>query len=178
MAGEQLNICLLWGDWQIHQWWSCMTKAEWSGWMQFLGSILALIVAIGVPWFQSKRISKKQNQEQLDLADITLRFHWELLKTNDSMLNIALKFSNKRLKVLLEREVMPAIASLRSVDFADIKQISVAEPELAKQLADFHCELERLRGVLARLDSEHVVFYETLIYYLESLKSISKKICE
>lgn len=46
MATENGEICLLWGDWQIQQWWSCMTKAEWSGWMQALGALAALAIAM------------------------------------------------------------------------------------------------------------------------------------
>lgn len=42
MAEEQINICLLWGDWQIHQWWSCMNRTEWAAWFQFFGVFIAV----------------------------------------------------------------------------------------------------------------------------------------
>lgn len=171
---EAPEYCIL----SIDHWSTCMTKAEWSGWMQFSGSILALIVAIFVPWFQSRNAAKKQAQEQLDVADITIRFHWELLETNDSMLDVALRYVRKGENVWLDSEVMPAIFSLRAVDFSDIKQISVADPGLAKHLADFHCQLERFRGVISRQAPGSFVGYETVIYYLELLKSISIKIRE
>ena len=45
MAEEKINICLLWGDWQIQQWWSCMSKAEWAGWMQAIFSVIAILVS-------------------------------------------------------------------------------------------------------------------------------------
>lgn len=52
MAEAQVEICLLWGDWQIQQWWSCMTKAEWAGWMQFIGAITAVAVAFSIARYQ------------------------------------------------------------------------------------------------------------------------------
>lgn len=39
------EICLLWGDWQIQRWWSCMTKSEWSGWVQAIFSVLAILAS-------------------------------------------------------------------------------------------------------------------------------------
>lgn len=43
------EYCLFWSDW----WPLCMTKSEWSGWMQFFGAISALIIAIAIPFFQN-----------------------------------------------------------------------------------------------------------------------------
>ncbi len=40
------EICLLWGELQVQRWWSCMTKAEWSGWMQAFGSVAAILFAV------------------------------------------------------------------------------------------------------------------------------------
>lgn len=42
MAPEINEICLLWGDWQIQKWWSCMEKNEWAAWAQFFGAVLAI----------------------------------------------------------------------------------------------------------------------------------------
>lgn len=39
------EFCFLWIDW----WPLCMTKAEWSGWAQAIGAMLALTIAIAVP---------------------------------------------------------------------------------------------------------------------------------
>jgi hypothetical protein len=55
------ELCLL----GMKHWSMCMTKAEWSGWMQAIGSILALVIAIGFPIYQgwkneeNNRIIKK-----------------------------------------------------------------------------------------------------------------------
>lgn len=44
------EYCLLW----IDSWATCMTKAEWSGWMQAIGAFIALCVAVGVPYLQER----------------------------------------------------------------------------------------------------------------------------
>lgn len=45
------EYCFLW----IDHWSMCMTKAEWSGWMQAGGSALALAIAIALPNWQAHR---------------------------------------------------------------------------------------------------------------------------
>lgn len=44
------EYCFFWIDW----WATCMTKAEWSGWMQAIGAAIALIVAIALPYLQAR----------------------------------------------------------------------------------------------------------------------------
>lgn len=46
-GGSQMDVeyCLLWIDW----WATCLTKGEWSSWVQALGSLLALAIAIAIP---------------------------------------------------------------------------------------------------------------------------------
>lgn len=34
------------------QWWSCMTKAEWSGWMQAIGALIAILASVLIVSFQ------------------------------------------------------------------------------------------------------------------------------
>lgn len=48
--GNSQEYCFLFIDW----WPLCMTKSEWSGWMQFIGAMLALIVAISLPFYQQR----------------------------------------------------------------------------------------------------------------------------
>lgn len=38
------EYCLLW----IDHWAACMSKGEWSGWVQAVGAVVALAIAIGV----------------------------------------------------------------------------------------------------------------------------------
>ena len=44
------EYCFLWIDW----WPLCMTKAEWSGWMQALGTFVAILFALALPFMQNK----------------------------------------------------------------------------------------------------------------------------
>ena len=50
------EYCLLWIDW----WPLCMTKAEWSGWMQVIGALSALGIAITLPYWQ-KRVADRES---------------------------------------------------------------------------------------------------------------------
>lgn len=43
------EYCLFWLD----RWWTCMSKSEWSGWMQAIGAILALGLAVTIPVVQT-----------------------------------------------------------------------------------------------------------------------------
>jgi hypothetical protein len=45
------EYCFLWIDW----WPLCMTKAEWSGWMQALGAVAAILLAVALPLMQGRR---------------------------------------------------------------------------------------------------------------------------
>lgn len=42
------EYCFLWIDW----WATCMTKTEWSGWMQAIGALLAIAVAFAIANWQ------------------------------------------------------------------------------------------------------------------------------
>ena len=64
MAEAQVEICLLWGDWQIQQWWSCMSKSEWAAWAQAFGVLGALLMPLIASCWK-KRISKKISKEIL-----------------------------------------------------------------------------------------------------------------
>jgi len=60
------EYCLLWADrwWPWSDpWWLCMQKAEWSGWAQFTGAMLAVIVAICIPLLNERGAKKRD-------------FHW------------------------------------------------------------------------------------------------------
>lgn len=54
------EYCLLWIDW----WPLCMTKGEWSGWMQAVGSVLAIIFGALAVWWQVRK-QRQQVDEQL-----------------------------------------------------------------------------------------------------------------
>jgi len=64
------EYCFLW----INHWSTCMTKGEWSGWMQAVGSVIALAVALSIPYLQ-KRIERRDN---FAMAANCLRLHVSL----------------------------------------------------------------------------------------------------
>lgn len=51
-AKPAAEYCLL--ATQDHWWTVCMTKAEWSGWMQAIGAVIALGVAMSLPYIQAR----------------------------------------------------------------------------------------------------------------------------
>lgn len=59
MAEQQVNICLFLGDWQIHQWWSCMSRSEWAAWVQALGVLITLMIM----FIQTRNEKKKLKDE-------------------------------------------------------------------------------------------------------------------
>lgn len=44
------EYCFFW----VQHWSMCMTKAEWSGWMQAIGTFAAILFAITLPFLQNK----------------------------------------------------------------------------------------------------------------------------
>lgn len=55
MTPETPEYCLFYSA----QWWLCMNKAEWSGWIQALGSVLAIAIAGGIAAYQINAARKQ-----------------------------------------------------------------------------------------------------------------------
>jgi hypothetical protein len=55
------EFCLFGSD----LWWLCMSKAEWSGWVQAAGSIAAILVGVGVVWWQLRAQRKAATADQV-----------------------------------------------------------------------------------------------------------------
>ena len=66
------EYCLLWINW----WPLCMTKAEWSGWVQALGSIAAIMGAFYLARYQYKR----GREQALELEKRQLRRRYNAVK--------------------------------------------------------------------------------------------------
>ena len=63
------EYCLLWADrwWPLADpWWLCMQKAEWSGWAQAIGALIALAVAIAIP--AKARLDARRDAKEAVLA--------------------------------------------------------------------------------------------------------------
>lgn len=132
-----------------------MNKSEWAAWAQAFGSIFAIFVAIAIPFCERKAKQRQESKEVEDASEITLRFHSEILDTNESMLGVALEHLpngkyGRSLSEVREKQVKLSISALRALHFDQIRIIASHDPELAKYLADFHCELEILKGILDR----------------------------
>lgn len=140
----------------IDHWSMCMTKGEWSGWMQAIGSLVALLIAIWIPR-RERKLKKMEDQKQAAfVADLAVRFHSELLDTNEVYLRVALAHVplsvDERLRPGAAEEVAASIRGLRYLDFEQIKLIYADNMLLGRCLADFRCELHRLQGFMRNLE--------------------------
>ncbi len=63
------EFCLLW----IEHWSTCMTKSEWAGWMQAIGTVAAIAVAIAIPWKQVQRARSQARLGHLEMIATDVR---------------------------------------------------------------------------------------------------------
>lgn len=56
VASSAAEYCFLW----IDHWSLCMTRAEWSGWVQALGSVAAIVFAVWLPLWLERRRKRKE----------------------------------------------------------------------------------------------------------------------
>lgn len=62
------EYCFLW----IHWWATCMTKAEWATWMQAIGSVLALGIAVWIPIALRTQDMRQRKSAALTAAEIVI----------------------------------------------------------------------------------------------------------
>jgi uncharacterized membrane protein len=126
------EYCLLW----IDHWSMCMTKAEWSGWMQAIGSALALALAIGLPYIQKR----KAELENYLMAKHCLMVQCALIegilvqgKASNGDFRSAMSATVQPLENLLQlyREVRPSLLS------SGAKMACMSGETTALQLRDF-----------------------------------------
>jgi len=55
------EYCLLWIDW----WPFCMTKAEWSGWVQAIGAALAILAAAAIATYQASHARRLEDEKRI-----------------------------------------------------------------------------------------------------------------
>lgn len=132
VAEPAQEYCFLW----IDHWSMCMTKAEWSGWMQAVGSIVALIVAIYLP--QKQRADQKKENAALavsaaafqmailraaqkQLVPTGLKVTVEGMKTNLKSLRAMIAAINP---MLISSDGMPVYAGLLSLSH-EIEELTV-----------------------------------------------------
>lgn len=56
------EYCLFWSD---YWWWMCMTKSEWSGWMQAVGAVLAILGAFCLSKLQELNNVKRSKKSAI-----------------------------------------------------------------------------------------------------------------
>lgn len=101
---------------QDHWWTVCMTKAEWSGWMQAIGAVIALLVAIAIPYIQTRHAHAKNFEVAKQCLThalgvyLSLQTHVSLMGRTASTLHLG--------KATLET----LTASLREVRASDLPQ--------------------------------------------------------
>lgn len=152
-----------------------------AAWIQAFGSLLALCVAIWIPYRERQKKIQDDLIELANDADITIRFHAELLITNEAMLGVAISnMPNKARERNRNEQVIPAIMMLRSMSFDQIRVIERHNCDLGRCLADFNCELELLKGILDRNGNDVCILYgllsKTIYDKLDRLDKLSSKI--
>lgn len=177
VAAGALWIAFPWA----HQWFPA-GSSELASWVQAIGSLMALVIAILVPRLE-RRANKCEDQKKAeDDSDITIRFHSAVFETNEQVLRVArahLPGGSHALSANAELQVTGSISALRTVSFDQIRIIAAHDPELAKHLADFHCEVEFLNGIIARNKAENFPFLtdsiKSRIYALINLSYLIKR---
>ncbi len=142
------EYCLLWINW----WPTCMTKSEWSGWLQFVGSILALFIAISIPYYQNI-VNRKKN---IEMAKQCLQHQCGAI----TALMATIENQNIRLCVNSVKETLNTVC--RSFEMVSAPELSqeylptwFAAKTSAEQLKNFadklpdtHIEDEHIKSVL------------------------------
>lgn len=139
-----------------------------ASWVQAVGAILALAIAIAIPWDERQRKRREDAKKASDDADITIRFHSEVFTTNEGLIAVALAHLPGGAHETMPdatSQVLCSIRSLRAVHFDQIRVVAAHDPDLAKHLADFHCELDFVTGIMDR-NSKNV-----LPFHAKSIKS-------
>ena len=108
------EYCLFWIDW----WPLCMTKAEWSGWMQAIGAVVAILASAGFVRWQHEL--ERGRQREVD-AELRQRQHSALVALARATVAHA-KWLRTRLP---DRETFVEIASERKfLDREDIVRLA------------------------------------------------------
>lgn len=137
-----------------------------AAWVQAVGAMLALAIAIALPWDERQRKRLEDLQKAADDADITIRFHSEVFVTNEGLIGVALAHLPDGVHETMPdatSQVLRSIRALRAVNFDQIRTVAAHDPDLAKHLADFHCELDFLTVILDRNDENGLLSHATSV---------------
>lgn len=124
-----------------------------AAWVQAVGTLIALGIAIWAPLYIQQREMQQARKLLFAEADISIQFHRELFETNEQLLNVTIAHlpgGRCENHPDIRDEILNSIASLRSLDFEQVRVIGLHDQKLAAQLAAFHCERQMLVDMLAR----------------------------
>lgn len=139
-VSQTQEYCLLWSD---YFWWMCMTKAEWSSWIQAVFTIAAIFVSVSITKIQLKRKDVELNKVEVKRYLNNLSICHELRKGAFSVcfeLNENFKKLNKDNKkpISTERlydlqETLKIVLS-KDMDSVLLVQIFKLQKAMAKQM--------------------------------------------
>ena len=70
-ANQTQEYCLLWSD---YWWWTCMTKAEWAGWMQAIG-VLATIFSLTLSIISEKKKYREEVNKRKLADSVSIKYY-------------------------------------------------------------------------------------------------------
>lgn len=152
-AERAANICLLWGDWQIQSWWSCMNKAEWASWIQAVGVIATILITYLISTYSYRR-AKDDKKRILEMdAQIDAMQIISSLCTTDTYL--------KNLKKVVRK--IPS-NHLYIYLFHESKKIVLPEVELAGRFSQI--DIECANNLIIAIESKKQIMNQ-ISYVLE-----------
>ena len=174
------EYCFLWIDW----WATCLNKNEWASWVMAVGTILAVVAAIYVPYRQEQNNRKAQRheafQKKLGLITLCSEFSHEVRIAMEKVVD---KFSHdnqrspytsfERLKTLQETALilldkdLPIDCAVVVIKLAAILSLTLNDVDMAEDenFALYHAlqgkvqrQLENARLLDQRLDEVLATF--------------------
>lgn len=136
-SAQSQNICVYW----------CMTKSEWASWVQAAGSILALVVAIGLAVWS--RWAEKRNLKVIEAKEAESRSHMArnarlnaerfigLASSSIEGIEDALRFNPSKRDVLLRgTSAIEALAVSRTIDLNMLDIVSATTVLAARSICN------------------------------------------
>lgn len=153
-----------------------------AAWVQAIGTLIALGIAIWAPWYTHQREVLQTRKRLSAEADISIQFHNVLFETNEQLLDVTIAHlpgGRHANHPDIRDEILNSIASLRSLDFEQVRVIGLHDQKLAAQLAAFHCEHKMLVDMLARNGEDALakrIVMTTVIARVKRLAEIARNI--
>ena len=169
------NYCLFFIDW----WPLCMTKSEWSGWMQAVGSVMAILAGFFVAERTLKIQSKLQLQREMEAKRIKDRMQFyiiaDLLQAAESWGEHILGVAEKKETISLESAIyigQSVVDSLRSITLDHIPAVEAIR-RVHMVILGAESVLAAIKVAHAAGDSKVAGLYETITLRAKRLKKFA-----